>query len=105
MPPRVRFCWNCLGPGRERYAAQDLQVAGRTKCGEGLSPRQSGGCQVVSNRDQFVWIRSLVAISATVEVIVYKVAVVPSLLTVPLMLRSPSVAGAHGRPVDEFVPV
>jgi hypothetical protein len=41
----------------------------------------------------------------TVEVIAYMVAVVPSLLTVPVMLRSPSVAGAHGRPVDEFVPV
>jgi len=33
------------------------------------------------------------------------VAVVPSLLTVPVMLQSPSVAGAYGRWVDEFVPV
>ncbi|WP_240702372.1 hypothetical protein [Trinickia terrae] len=39
----------------------------------------------------------------TVDVIA-QIVTVPSLSTRPVRFRSPSVAGAHGRPVTEFVP-
>jgi hypothetical protein len=79
---------------RQGDAAQDLAVARGLKSEKALCGWKRSGAQVIRDGFQFVWIGALVAVPLTVEVMAQTVTV-PSLFTRPLMLRSPSVAGAH----------